>query len=977
MDGLKCPQGVLWYTTLMLKTTPAKSISNELEHDLNRSGLIYKTDLVTRLLYSTDASIYQVMPLGVVWPREDSEVSAAVELAQKHNIPVLPRGGGSSLAGQAIGEALILDFSRHMEQVLDLNIEEKTVRTQPGVVLGTLNRKLAFHGLGFGPDPASADRATIGGVLGNNASGAHSILYGMAHDHLIEADTVLSDGTQVTFKEPGNGALSAIIQRNTLEGAIYRELPKILARYQNEIRTRYPRTFRNVAGYNLNILEKQDILNPATMLAGSEGTLGIITAAKLNLVDLPAHRTLYLIHFQDLGEALATVPEILQTQPSAVELIDRMLIQLARANPAYKPLLESIQGNPEAVLAVEYQADDLQSISTQDSQLKRFGPVVPLLDPESQAKIWKARKVGLGILLSKRGDSKPTTFIEDAAVPVEHLAAYATTIRDFGREIGVGGIAFYAHASAGLLHIRPQINLKSKQGREQMRLLAEKSLALVLEFGGTTTGEHGEGFARGEFTEKLYGASLMKAFTEVKELFDPHDRLNPGKIIKSPSMDQDDLLRYGDNYLAVQKPAKPLQSFEKDFGFDRAVEMCNGAGVCRQLDGGVMCPSFQATHDEEFSTRGRSNLLRAAMTGKLGPKGMTSSELYHALDLCLSCQACFNECPSTVDMSKLKAEFLHGYYQEHGLPFRSWFFANIAEISRLAQRFAPLVNWVLESPLARLLTLIGIHPERQMPAFATQTFTRWYNKEWGQEKTGDEKRAVFFYDTYLEYNYPHIGKALVKICQKAGLELIVIREKVDSGRPAYSKGVLKKARALAGRNIDLLLPYAEQGIPIIGCEPSVMVMLKKEYPDLVPGPAAELIAKMVMTAEEFLLGETSSGRVQFKYDGKAREILFHGHCQHKANFGTSATMDLLKSIPGSSVAEIEAGCCGMAGAFGYEKEHYQLSMDIAELELAPKIRQSGAKTIICASGTSCREQIAHTTERKAKHPLEVFAQALV
>jgi FAD/FMN-containing dehydrogenase/Fe-S oxidoreductase len=961
----------------MQKSAPIEGISKDLHLDLKKSGLVYKTDQITRLLYSTDASIYQVMPLGVVWPREGSEVSAALEIAQKHNVPVLPRGGGSSLAGQAIGEAIILDFSRYMDQILDVNPDEKTVTAQPGVVLGPLNRKLAAHKLTFGPDPASADRATVGGILGNNATGAHSILYGMAHDHLLEAETVLSDGTSALLKAHSNGSLPAILQQNTLESSIFREIPKILERDRKEIENNYPNTFRNVAGYNLNILAGQKAINPATLLVGSEGTLGIITAAKLNLVTLPANKTLYLVHFTELGEALSVVPEILETQPSAVELIDRMLIQLARANPAYRPLLEAIQGEPEAVLAVEYQADELNSISGKENLLKKYGPVVPLLDPKDQAKVWKARKVGLGILLSKRGDSKPTTFIEDAAVPVEHLATYALAIKAFANEIGVGGIAFYAHASAGLLHIRPQINIKSIRGREQMRLLAEKSLALVLKYGGTTTGEHGEGFSRGEFTEKLYGSTLMKAFREVKEVFDPDYRLNPGKIINPPAMDQDDLLRYGMNYNTEQKPAKTLLSFENDLGFDRAVEMCNGAGVCRQLEGGVMCPSFQATRDEEFSTRGRSNLLRAAMTGKLGPNGMTSKELYQALDLCLSCQACLSECPSAVDMSKLKAEFLHGYNQEHGLPFRSWFFANVAGVSRLAQLFAPLVNLILGSPLAGLLSLIGIHPQRKMPAFANQTFTGWYRKEKHQNKQTEGQQAVFFYDTYLEYNYPHIGKALVEICQKAGLDLIVLTEKVDSGRPAYSKGVLKKAQSLARKNIELLTPYVEQGIPIIGCEPSVMVMLKKEYRDLVPGPAADRISEFAMQAEDFLLREVNADRVQFEFDGQPRKILYHGHCQQKANFGTSATLQLLGSIPGSTVEEIEAGCCGMAGAFGYEKEHYHLSMEIAELGLTPQIRNADKRTIICASGTSCREQIAHTTERSAKHPLEVFAEALV
>ena len=970
MEGYDTSGFYLWYTTHMQKTSPDHGISKDLKIALDQEYIIHKSDQVTRLLYSTDASIYQVMPLGVVWPQDAADVASVMRIARDHEVPVLPRGGGSSLAGQAIGEALILDFSRYMDRVIDLDIEGRSVTVQPGVVLGSLNRQLAKHKLTFGPDPASADRATIGGVLGNNATGAHSILYGMAHDHILSAETVLSDGSLVNFNERPK---DSSITQNSLANAIYRGLPDILERYQEPIKNNYPRTFRNVAGYNLNILAKQKAINPAVLLAGSEGTLGIITSARLNLVPLPACTTLYLIHFQDLGEALSVVPEILETDPSAVELIDRMLIRLARANPAYQPLLTTIQGDPEAVLAVEYQADDLESISNKEQLLNRFGPTVALLEKEDQARIWKARKVGLGILQSQRGDEKPTTFIEDAAVPVEHLAEYALGIRDFAEEIGVGGIAFYAHASAGLLHIRPQVNLKSEDGLRQMRQLAEKSLALVKKYGGTITGEHGEGIVRGEFSQEMYGPDLIEAFKEVKELFDPSYTLNPGKIINPPRMDDRSLLRYGMDYQAILTPESTLQSFESDQGFDRAVEMCNGAGVCRQLEGGVMCPSFQGTRDEGNSTRGRANMLRAAISGKLGPGGMTSQELYQVLDLCLSCQACSNECPSSVDMAKLKAEFLHGYNQEHGLPFRSWFFANVAEFSYFASHFSRIVNLILRSPFSRVFSLIGIHPDRKLPGFASQTFTRWQKKQPKNQEPPSGPRAVFFFDTYLEYNYPHIGQALAKICQKLGIDLIVLDDQEDSGRPAYSKGVLKKAQKLAMRNIETLTPYAEQGIPIIGCEPSDIVMLKKEYRDLVPGPAADQIAELAVLAEDFLLEVDLSS---LNFDNNPRKILYHGHCQQKANLGTERTLDLLRSIPGSHVEEIEAGCCGMAGAFGYEKEHYQLSMDVAELGLAPQIRASEIDTIISASGTSCREQILHTTDRAAKHPLEVFADAL-
>jgi FAD/FMN-containing dehydrogenase/Fe-S oxidoreductase len=960
----------------MQKSGLSPLLSQDFIQEINQAGLELKHDYITRLLYSTDASIYQMMPLGVAWPRDTSQVCAAVETAAKYRIPVLPRGGGSSLAGQAIGQALILDFSRYMDQIGSFDPQARTVEVQPGVVLGSLNKWLKTHRLTFGPDPASAERATMGGVLGNNGTGAHSILYGMAHDHLLEAETVLSDGSISRLKAQDNDSLGSLQRKHSLEGRIYREIPGIIDRYRNQIDANFPKTFRSVAGYNLQVLSQQENFNPALLLAGSEGTLGLVTSARLNLVPVPAYRTLYLIQFQELGAALEVVPEILETKPSAVELIDRMLIQLARANPAYRPLLEAIGGNPEAVLAVEYQGEEFNQLTGREKILGRFGPTTVLLEPDAQAKIWKARKVGLGILQSKPGDAKPTTFIEDAAVPVEHLAAYALELRDFAGEIGVGEMAFYAHASAGCLHIRPQVNLKNTEGLHQMRLLAEKSLALVTKFGGTISGEHGEGFARGEFSRQLFGPELTNAFREVKEVFDPDHLLNPGKIVDPPAMDRADLLRYGPNYQAVYTPQHTLLSFEDNLGFDGAVEMCNGAGVCRQLDGGVMCPSFQATRDEQHSTRGRSNMLRAAISGKLGPQGLSSREVYSTLELCLSCQACLNECPSTVDMSKLKAEFLYQYYQTRGIPLRSLFFSNIAEVSQLAQPFAFLVNPVLSSPLGNLVSLLGIHPERHLPAFAKQTFTSWYAHNGHDPKPTAGDKAVFFYDTYLEYNYPHIGKALVRIFEKAGLDLLVLKGKVDSGRPAYSKGDLKKAQRLARKNLELLAPYAAEGIPVIGCEPSVMVMLKKEYLDLVPGEAARQVASTAMLAEDFLLQQVRSGKVQFEFDSQSRKILYHGHCQQKANFGTGSVLELLRLIPNSTVEEVEAGCCGMAGAFGYEKEHYQLSLAIAELGLAPRIRESSPETIICASGTSCREQITHTTERLAAHPLEVFAGAL-
>lgn len=933
-------------------------------------------DRLTRVLFSTDASIYQIMPVGVAWPRNNDEVIAAVETAAQHHIPVLPRGGGSSLAGQAIGPALILDFSRYLDQILAFDPAEHQVEVQPGVILGTLNRFLKPHGLMYGPDPASADRATLGGIIGNNATGAHSILYGMSHDHLLSVETVLADGSLVHFNPLKKNSWEERGRRSGLEGAIYRGLPRILEKYADQIEEDYPAIFRTVAGYGLNILYNQRQPNLASLLAGSEGTLGIITSGIINLVPIPRCKHLYLVHFEEMRKALEVVPQILESNPSAVELMDNLLLELTRSKPEYREMLRFIQGDPEAILLVEYSGDQESRVKDYQQVLEKYGPTVHLLDGKDQDQVWKARKVGLGILLSKRGDSKPTTFIEDAAVPVEHLADYALEIRDFGREIGVRSTALYAHASAGCLHVRPLVNLKSERGLEQMRLLAEKSLELVIKYRGTTSGEHGEGIVRGEFSQRLFGPELTRAFQEVKTLFDPDHLLNPGKIVNSPPMDSEKMLRYGPRYRVPDKPQETILDFKADHGFDGAVEMCNGAGVCRQLDQGVMCPSFQVTRDEKHSTRGRANALRAAMTGKIGAKGMTSKELYEVLDLCLSCHACASECPSTVDMAKLKAEFLHQYYQEHGVPLRSWFFANIEGFSKLSHPVAPLINAVLASPLRKVLSWGGIHPRRTLPPFARQTFSSWYAQRPEPRLTDPAPEVLFFHDIYLEHNHPQIGKQAVKILEKGGVKPIILPEKVDSGRPAFSKGLLEKARQLAETNLDLLRPYALRGLPIIGCEPSSMVMLVNEYPDLQPGADAERVAELTMLFEEFILKAVDKGEMNFSFDHRPRRILLHGHCQQKTYFGTQSTREFLELIPNCVVEETDAGCCGMAGAFGYEKEHYQLSIDIAEQRLAPSVRAAEPETIICAPGTSCRDQIHHTTHRKALHPVEVFARAL-
>lgn len=970
-----------------MPTLPEPPIKQEFAQELQQALPNVSFDRITRLLYSTDASIYQMMPVGVVFPRAAADVATAMDIAGRHTVPVLPRGGGSSLAGQAVGHALVLDFSRYMDQVLELNVEQATVRVQPGITLGKLNRILQPHGLMFGPDPASADRATMGGILGNNATGSHSIIYGMASDHILAAETILSDGTILHTAPFDPSEWAARGDRSGREGILYRSIARVLEHYAEPIQERFPHTFRTVAGYNLQQLAASAEPNLTTLLVGSEGSLGIVTEMTLKLVPIPRIKQLVLVQFDDLLQSLEFVPELLKTDPAAVELIDKFLLDLVRNGSEFKDILTFIQGDPQAVLVLEYAGDDEASIHTAIDRLRtclksHYYPseITVIEDPADQENVWNARIAGLGILMSMRGDAKPLPFIEDATVPVEHLAEYVRELSAFVSEVGVDQMAIYAHASAGCLHIRPILNLKTRTGIHQMRQIAEKSVSLIIRYGGSTSGEHGEGLARGEFSQKLFGHEITRAFHEVKRAFDPENLMNPGKVVNVPAMDKVANLRYGPFYETPSAIRETVFSFEKDFGFAGAVEMCSGSGECRQLDGGVMCPSFQATRDEANSTRGRANILRAAMMGLLGPNGMISQEVYDVMDLCLSCHACKSECPSAVDMAKLKAEFLHNYYTEHGIPVRSWLFGNIAQINRLGQPLAPLANLALRGPVKWAMTALGVHPARSMPLFTRQPFSKWFKlTHIGQQNdpaSAANRQVIFFHDTFMEHNHPEVGQAAIRVLEAAGYQPVVLEDRKCCGRPAISKGLLDEASKNAHHNVELLAPYARRGLPIVGLEPSCMAMLVDEYLDLVPGEDAQIVAAQTMMLDQFLVQEAQQGNLQLDFDDSPRKVLFHGHCQQKTTFGTQSTHAMLGLIPNCTVEEIEAGCCGMAGSFGYEKEHYALSIQIAELALAPAVRAAADDTIICAMGTSCRDQTEHTTGRKALHPIQVLADAL-
>ena len=941
-------------------------------------------DHLARQLYSTDASNYQIEPLGVIFPRHADDVVAVHALAAEHGLPLLPRGGGSSLAGQTVGRALVLDLSRHMDGVCHVDAEGQVVRVQAGMVLDHLNNHLRPLGLMVGPDPASGDRATIGGCLGNNATGMHSILYGMFGDHVQAVDVVMSDGSRVQFG--ANTPASPIRDR------LRAQVRDIVRANAEVIQTRYPKTWRTVAGYGLNRLNP-DALNLAQLFAGAEGTLGTMVEVELGVVPRPTLTRMALLHYDDMRAALESVPAILEVEPSAVELLDKMLLDMTRAHPDYSRQLTFIEGDPQAVLVVEFYGEDDAELTAKVRDLQGRmaatgyeGPVVVTESPAQMARVLKVRKAGLGLLMSMRGNHKPVAFIEDAAVPVEHLADYVDGVRAIVTE-NDATMALYAHASAGCLHIRPLLNLKSAEGLRQYRAIGEAVAELVLQYGGTTSGEHGEGLARGEFSEKIFGRELVEAFRQVKSVFDPQSRMNPGKVVDVGPMDDPDTLRYGPDYALPYAPAQTRLDWSRDGGFAGAVEMCNGAAVCRKEGAGVMCPSYMATRDEAHSTRGRANALRLAMRGRLGPDGLSDAQVYEVLDLCLSCKACKAECPSLVDMARLKTEFTAAYHDRHGTPLRSRIFGNIHRLNRLGSVVPVLVNMVLKSLLARwLFGRLGVASQRQFPLLARRRFSVWYKKDYTARsdppgQAGHSKAPILVSDTYTEYNYPHLGQAVLRVADAAGIEIEVWgpREIDCCGRPFISKGMLDQARKLAIRNVERMAPAVARGERFMYIEPSCAATFRDEVPDLVPERLradARRVAAAVITVEEWVADAAAAGELdRLVFDAAPRRVLLHGHCYQRALWGTTAAHAMLGLIPHCEVTELDDGCCGVAGGFGFEAEHYTLSMEIGEQRLLPAVRAE-PEAIIAASGVSCREQVHHGAAREALHPIEVLAAAL-
>ena len=952
----------------------------QLEQDLRKtvSGEV-RFDPYSRALYSTDASIYQIEPLGVVIPRNKEDVIATVEMAHRYGVPILPRGGGTGLAGQTVGRAIVIDMSKYMNHLLEINAEEHWVRVQPGIVLDELNQMLRDTGLFFTPDPATSNRSNVGGAIGNNSCGSHSILYGKTVDHVKEVETVLSNGDVALLGQLTSLELDAKLRGDGLEGQIYRQVTEIVKSSAAEVESRYPKIMRRVGGYNLDQLVNGSPLNLAKLIVGSEGTLATVTEAKLNLVPRPKTTALMVVHFRGLIEAMEATVATLEHGPAAVELMGRLILDQMRISVGYARRSTFIEGNPEAVLLVEAAGDTEGEVTANldeiEKGVRRGGmgyAFVKLTSREEQANVWEVRRAGIGLMMGVSGSSKPIPFIEDCSVSTEKLPEYIRRVDELIRANGTEA-AYYGHASVGCIHVRPFINLKEQADVDRMYNISREACDLVMEMGGAMSGEHGDGLVRSMWNEKVFGTNLYNAFRNVKRAFDPKGIMNPGKIVDSQTMVEN--LRFGPGYTSITPQSK--MDFSRDGGFHQAVEMCNGVGACRKTLGGTMCPSYMATREEEHSTRGRANALRAVFSGLLPPEEFTSHRMYQVMDLCLECKACKAECPSQVDMAKLKYEFLDAYHQKHGYPLRARIFARIATLNRLGSALAPLSNWGARFPMTRwaLDRFLKIDKRRPLPPFARCTFPQRFRSRSIFFERETRGQVVLFNDTFMNYNYPSIGMAATKLLEKAGFQVTLVDRKC-CGRPMISKGMLDVAQANARYNVELLYPHVARGAYIVGCEPSCLLTLRDEYPDLLGTPEADSVAGKAYLLEEFLQMLHREGRLDLDFKETPKKVLFHGHCHARALVGTAPTLEALRLVPGFQVEESDAGCCGMAGAFGYEKEHYDVSMTIGGQRLFPAVSSTDELGEVVINGISCRQQIQHGTGRMPRHLAEVLAEAL-
>ncbi|MDI9882140.1 FAD-binding and (Fe-S)-binding domain-containing protein [Flectobacillus longus] len=979
----------------------SQKVSNQLLAQL--AGTLegdFHYDTVMRTLYATDASAYREMPTAVAIPKSVEDIKKLIAFAANNGSSIIPRTAGTSLAGQVVGDGIVVDVSKNFTKILEINKEEHWVRVQPGVVRDVLNMELKKHGLFFGPETSTANRAMIGGMVGNNSCGSNSVVYGSTRDHLLEVHAILADGSETVFKSTDKADFSSLVataqQKNgsaTLLDRIYLKTNDILSdsKNQDEIRAEFPKPTieRRNTGYALDMLLNCEPFTPngkafnmCELIAGSEGTLCFITEIKIHVNDLPPKEIgLLCVHFNTIDEALRANLIAMKYKPSASELMDHYILECTKANPEHRQNRFFVEGDPGALLVVELRDNDVAEIEKQAAAIEAemraagFGYHFPRVYGADTKRVWDLRKAGLGLLSNLPGDEKAVAVIEDTAVDVNDLPEF---IKEFNEILAANNMycVHYAHAGSGELHLRPIINLKTEEGNKQFRLIAEEIATLVKKFKGSLSGEHGDGRLRGEFIKQMVGDHNYQLMKEIKKVWDPKNIFNPNKIVDTPPMDT--FLRY--------TPGQTTPEFKTTFRFyDQDIlqhaEQCNGSGDCRKthLSGGTMCPSYMATRNEKETTRARANILREFLTRSDKANRFDHEEIKEVMDLCLACKGCKSDCPSNVDMAKLKMEFLHQYYKDNGVPLRSKLIANFSKLSKVASYVPWAYNLVFDTPALRKIAnnIVGFHPERTMPLLAKETFLNWNKKR--SKATVLSKKVYLFADEFTNYNDVEIGKKAVELLEKLGYE-VVIPNHVESGRPQLSKGLLDDAKALATKNVTLLKDVISENTPLVGIEPSAILTFRDEYPDLVDDNLLEdarKLAKNTFMVEEFLAKEIDAKRIDKSlFTSEKRLIKLHGHCQQKSLSSLVPAKKALSLPSNYEVQLIPSGCCGMAGSFGYEKEHFELSNQVGELVLFPTIRQQPDEVIIAASGTSCRHQIHDGTGRTALHAVEILHAAL-
>ncbi|WGF86668.1 FAD-binding and (Fe-S)-binding domain-containing protein [Marinivivus vitaminiproducens] len=944
-------------------------------------------DLFTRGRYATDASIYQIMPQGVVFPKSEADMQAALSLAREHGVPVIARGGGTSQNGQPIGDGLIIDCSRHFNSLETVDLDAGRAVVRPGIVLEHLNARLRKDGWFFPVEPSTSSRCTIGGMAGNNSCGARSLRYGKMVDNVLGLRAILADGAEAAFGPRDN--VHAGIDGGPAMHELAERMLALAGRERAEIERLYPKVRRRVGGYNLDALLPARP-NLAHLMVGSEGTLGLTTEVTLALSRMPAHRVMGVCHFPTFRDAMETTQHIVALGPVAVELVDNNVLVLGADIPLFRRTLADItRGQPNCLLLVEFAGDDQDALQRDLERLEAcmadYGftdAVVPIVEPARQKPVWEVREACLNIMMSQKGDGKPVSFIEDCAVPLEHLADYTDAVTELFARHGTRG-TWYAHASEGCLHVRPILNMKDEAGVRSMRAIAEAACDLVKRFKGSHSGEHGDGISRSEFHERMFEARLVRAFEEVKDSFDPQARLNPGKIVRPYRMDDRSLMRFPPGY-ATPVPVEPALDWSAWGGFGGAVEMCNNNGTCRKTQSAVMCPSYRATREEQHVTRGRANTLRLAVSGQLGPDAFTSEAMKETLDLCVSCKGCRRECPTGVDMARMKIEFLHHYHKRHGLPLKERLIAHLPRYAPAAARLAPVMNLRDRLPFAAGLT------ERFLGFSARRTLPKW-RRPWRAARAaarladikGDGRDLVLFADTFNRYFERENLDAALRVLDAAGYRVHHAaaadgKRPLCCGRTYLSAGLVDEARAEARRTLSALAPLVERGARVVGLEPSCLFTFRDEYEALLPDdPAVADVAKAALLFEEALASDLEAGRAALPVaDQKGRVAHLHGHCHQKA-FGVMGSVEaVLRAVPGLDVRPIESSCCGMSGAFGYGASTIDVSMAMAELSLLPALRKAGPDDVVVADGTSCRHQIKDGVGREAIHVARLLAGAL-